>query len=161
MAGINGERSGLWFEFARIIRELRPRVVIVENVSALLIRGMDVVLRDLAACGFDAEWQCIPAGAVGAPHVRDRVFIIAYADSVLGDARNGIFKHDNKQNEIQSSRYDQHACAHRWTLESAPIASGMDDGVFNGVQRLSALGNAVVPQVAELIGRRVMYVMNS
>src|SRR5690606_23749381 len=65
--------------FARIVRELRPRYVLVENVAALLSRGMDVVLGDLAACGYDAEWDCIPAAAVGAYHLRDRIFIVAYA----------------------------------------------------------------------------------
>ena len=78
-AGIGGERSGLWKEYARIVGELRPRFVIVENVSALLSRGLDVVLGDLAALGFDAEWHCIPASSVGAPHRRDRIWIVADA----------------------------------------------------------------------------------
>lgn len=76
--GIEGHRSGLWGEFARIIRELRPRFVIVENVAALLARGLERVLGDLAACGYDAEWDCLPASAFGAPHRRDRVFLVAY-----------------------------------------------------------------------------------
>ncbi len=80
-AGIDGERSGLWQEFYRIICELRPRYVLVENVSALLIRGVDRVLGDLAASGYDAEWDCIPAAAVGAPHIRDRLFILAYTNN--------------------------------------------------------------------------------
>jgi DNA (cytosine-5)-methyltransferase 1 len=78
-AGIEGAHSGLWSEYARIIGELRPRVVIVENVSALLGRGLDRVLRDLATLGYDAEWHCIPASAVGAPHRRDRIWIVAHA----------------------------------------------------------------------------------
>src|SRR5574343_884793 len=76
-AGIDGERSGLWAEYARVIGELRPRYVIVENVSALLGRGLGRVLGDLAALGFDAEWHCIPASAVGAPHRRERICIVA------------------------------------------------------------------------------------
>jgi DNA (cytosine-5)-methyltransferase 1 len=79
-AGIGGERSGLWSEYARIIGEVRPRYVIVENVAALLGRGLDRVLGDLAALGFDAEWHCIPASAVGAPHRRDRVWIVAHCN---------------------------------------------------------------------------------
>jgi DNA (cytosine-5)-methyltransferase 1 len=79
-AGLAGERSGLWSEFARLIGELRPRYAIVENVSALLGRGLADVLGDLAALGYDAEWHCIPASAVGAPHRRDRIWIIAYAN---------------------------------------------------------------------------------
>ena len=78
---IAGKGAGLWREFARIIGEVRPRYVIVENVAALLGRGIARVLGDLAALGFDAEWHCIPACAVGAPHRRDRVWIIAYASS--------------------------------------------------------------------------------
>src|ERR1700761_6048931 len=77
-AGLEGERSGLWREYARLIGELRPSHVIVENVSALLNRGLDRVLGDLAALGFDAEWHCIPASSIGAPHRRDRIWIVAY-----------------------------------------------------------------------------------
>ena len=79
-AGIKGSRSGLWSEYARLVGELRPRFVLVENVAALLGRGLDVVLGDLAALGFDAEWHCIPASAVGAPHRRDRLWIVAHSD---------------------------------------------------------------------------------
>lgn len=78
--GIEGSRSGLWSEFARLIGELRPRYVIVENVAALLGRGLDRVLGDLAALGFDAEWHGIPIGTLGAPHNRDRIWILAYTD---------------------------------------------------------------------------------
>ncbi len=77
-AGLAGERSGLWREYARLIGELRPRFVIVENVAALLGRGLGAVLGDLAALGYDAEWHCIPASAVGAPHRRDRLWLVAY-----------------------------------------------------------------------------------
>ncbi len=78
---VEGSRSGLWFEYSRIIRELRPRYVVVENVAALLALGLDAVLGELAASGYDAEWDCIPASAVGAPHQRDRIFILAYSNS--------------------------------------------------------------------------------
>jgi DNA (cytosine-5)-methyltransferase 1 len=77
-AGLAGERSGLWREFARLIGELRPRYVLVENVPALTSRGLDVVLADLAACGFDAEYDHLPASAFGAPHRRDRVWVVGY-----------------------------------------------------------------------------------
>ena len=84
-AGIDGNRSGLWRQYARLIGELRPRYVIVENVSALLGRGLGRVLGDLAALGYDAEWHCIPASAVGAPHQRDRVWIVAYSNCRNGE----------------------------------------------------------------------------
>jgi DNA (cytosine-5)-methyltransferase 1 len=84
-AGLSGARSGLWREYARLIGELRPKFVVVENVAALLSRGLAEVLGDLAAIGFDAEWHCIPASAVGATHRRDRIWIIAYpGDGGLG-----------------------------------------------------------------------------
>jgi DNA (cytosine-5)-methyltransferase 1 len=77
-AGLDGPDSGLWTEFARIIGDVRPRFAIMENVAILAARGLDRVLGDLAALGYDAEWHCIPASAVGAPHRRDRIWIIAY-----------------------------------------------------------------------------------
>ncbi len=80
-AGISGERSGLWSEMARIIGEVRPRYVLVENSPMLTIRGLGTVLGDLAALGFDAEWGCLSAAATGAPHKRDRMWIVAKSGS--------------------------------------------------------------------------------
>lgn len=89
--GIDGERSGLWHDMARIVRAVRPRLVLVENTRGLLARGMDRVLGDLARLGFDAEWSLLSAAEMGAPHLRERVFILAYAPGDLrgapGDAR--------------------------------------------------------------------------
>ena len=80
-----GNRSGLWKEFARIIREVGPRYVLVENVPGLLLYGqLGVVLGDLAEMGFDAEWYVLSAGAVGAPHLRERVWVVAYSNSHSG-----------------------------------------------------------------------------
>lgn len=78
-AGLAGERSGLYREVIRAIRLVRPDFAVLENVAALLSRGLDTVLGDLAEVGYDAEWHCIPASAVGAPHRRDRIWIIADA----------------------------------------------------------------------------------
>lgn len=80
-AGIDGARSGLWSEYIRLVRVLRPRFVLVENVAALLVRGLDRVLIDLAESGYSAEWDCIPAASVGAPHRRDRLFVVAHTES--------------------------------------------------------------------------------
>jgi DNA (cytosine-5)-methyltransferase 1 len=82
-AGIYGDRSGLWFEYARLIGEIRPRFAIMENVGALIIRGLDWVLGSLAEIGYDAEWQDIRASDVGAPHRRERIWIVAYPQSEL------------------------------------------------------------------------------
>lgn len=84
-AGLAGTRSGLWFEMLRLIGDLRPRYAIVENVGALLVRGIDTVLGSLAEIGYDAEWQIISAASVGAPHRRERIWIVAYP----GGSRSG------------------------------------------------------------------------
>lgn len=77
-AGIDGARSGLWREYARLIGELRPRYAVVENVPAIIHRGLERVLADLTEMRYDAEWQHLSAAAFGAPHLRRRVFVIAY-----------------------------------------------------------------------------------
>jgi DNA (cytosine-5)-methyltransferase 1 len=77
-AGITGERSGLWFEYARLIGEIRPRYAILENVGAITRRGLDRVLWSLAEVGYSAEWSDIRASDVGAPHRRERIWIVAY-----------------------------------------------------------------------------------
>jgi DNA (cytosine-5)-methyltransferase 1 len=187
-AGLEGERSGLWSEIARLAGELRPRYVIVENVSALLGRGLDRVLADLAALGLDAEWHCIPASAIGAPHRRDRFWLVAYPHEsgavVLGRDGNRYDIEWNQAAEIQE-RQDIVA----WSLGSSDAADAFGEGklqpgwglrnergrpghggwwdaepgvgrVAYGVpaasHRLAALGNAVVPQIPELIGRAIL-----
>lgn len=93
-AGINGTRSGLWSEYVRCLRALRPRYVCVENVPGLLNNAaMGRVLGDLAECGYDAEWRCISAADVGAPHLRKRIWIVAYPSQLLGNGgdHNSIF----------------------------------------------------------------------
>ena len=77
-AGLSGERSGLWYEFARVVSVVRPRYVLVENVAALLTRGLGDVLGTLASLGYDAEWSVVSACSLGAPHTRERLFIVAY-----------------------------------------------------------------------------------
>lgn len=91
--GLDGERSGLWREYERIIRELAergeaPRWIAIENSPRLRSKGIDRILRDLCALGYDAEWHCIPASAVGAPHQRDRVWILAYPN---GQCEQSVF----------------------------------------------------------------------
>src|SRR5262252_2896637 len=92
--GIDGERSGLWSEYARLIGELRPRYAIVENVAALVVRGLERVVGDLAALGYDAEWRIISAADMGAPHLRERIWIVAYPSGDGCDAgREGASGH--------------------------------------------------------------------
>jgi len=163
-AGIAGQRSGLWFEYARLIDEIRPAYVIVENVAALLVRGLDRVLRSLAEIGYDAEWHCIPASYVGAPHRRDRVWLVAYPP---GDRCQGELREDCRLSTLQGLALEALDAWHGsgspfcdWQkLLAEPPTCRMDDGVSSYVDirpRLHAFGNAVVPQISELIGRAIM-----
>lgn len=86
-AGLDGERSGLWWQVYRLVRDLRPRYLVLENVAALVVRGLDVVLGALAELGYDAEWAVFSASDVGAPHRRRRVAIIAYLPDADGAER--------------------------------------------------------------------------
>lgn len=233
-AGLNGDRSGLWYEYLRIVRELGPRYVVVENVRALVVRGLDAVLGGLADCGYDAEWSCLSAREVGAPHRRDRLFIVAWragvADAERAErwpfcrARNGLAREDAVSQRQEgadrpgSSREDVADAAFdgrrpwgagdaseesrgrqpRRSGERAHLADserlgelqpdgGISDerrragdgcwssgepytgdwraepgvgrvahGVPARVDRLRALGNAVVPQCADVVGQRLM-----
>ena len=153
-AGLAGARSGLWREQSRIIREFMPDFALVENVAALLGRGIGVVLRDLAEIGYDAEWHCIPASYVGLRHIRDRVWIVAYPqrDGVQRGpliTAEGIAKTRAKQlaGLLQSGA---------WPSVSAAAAYRTRDGLSSDVHRNHALGNAVVPQIPELIGNAIL-----
>lgn len=103
-AGITGERSGLYRELVRALRVVRPKHAIVENVAALLGDGMGTVLGDMAESGFDLEWDCVPANAVGAPHERDRVWIVAHANG--GHGRPGTGWEDGAQTGVCSRNGD-------------------------------------------------------
>jgi DNA (cytosine-5)-methyltransferase 1 len=234
-AGLEGSRSGLWSEYGRLIGELRPRFVIVENVPGLLSLGMATVLGDLSALRYDAVWDCVPAAAVGAPHRRDRVWLIAHPQhpdaDIPGLHRTGLHEHrgaelrDEQECEPGSfcedvanpgrqrgavggrhqdlagtpragqadgaerqrhghAAHDSSATVadsdgsrlptprpqpngtHRINGRGVPAASGwwstepdvgrVAHGVPSRVDRLRSLGNAVVPQIPELIGKAIL-----
>jgi len=198
--GISGARSGLWFEMWRIIRILRPRFVIIENVGAITFRGLDSVLSSLAEIGYDAEWQDIRASDVGAPHKRERIWIIAYSSidirrtsgnerpqapngsskNMADTERKGSFSgitpkvysqnKDRLQNKEtfgdrvwgESTRCgiirNERSYPGRWLTE--PDVGRLAYGVLHRVDRLKGLGNSIVPQIAELLFRRIGEVMN-
>jgi DNA (cytosine-5)-methyltransferase 1 len=155
-AGIDGEKSGLWTEFAGIIGDIRPRLVLVENSTSLLSRGLGRVLGDLAEIGYDAEWDCIPPAALGAPHIRDRVFVVGKRCDPI---RNPVL-HDALRRRHRAP--EKTLCTRRGGLELSgwwscePGMGRVAHGVPSGVDRRRCLGNAVVPQVAEYIGRRIL-----
>lgn len=173
--GIEGDRSWLWKEYARLIGELRPQYVIVENVAALLSRGMDTVVGDLATLGYDSEWHCIPAAFLGAPHRRDRVWIVAYPPRVFSNGSGDQHEHrigqvpepgDGRRTVTSTNAYGQSLVGaaiarpkhNPWHAE--PEVGRVVDGLSHGMvaDELKALGNAVVPQIPELIGRAILAV---
>ncbi len=150
--GIDGdERSGLWSEFHRIVGVLRPRYVIVENVTAIVSRGLRRVLGDLAACGYDAEWGCLPAAAFGAPHERKRIFIVAYPNGEHGS--EGLVFFEGYARTLLETCDRQRA---RLWAEAPAYPTGMANGIPHRVDRLRCLGNAVVPQIAQWLGGRII-----
>jgi DNA (cytosine-5)-methyltransferase 1 len=156
-AGLDGERSGLFFEAIRVVRELRPRVVVLENVAALLTRGLDRVLGTLAEIGFDAEWESLPASSFGLYHERDRVFVVAYRkgsiQSLFGYSRpewRAQFQHRRLAGCAQARRVARTGDRMEGEPGVACLVHGIPDGLGRG------LGNAVVPQVAEWIGQQIL-----
>jgi DNA (cytosine-5)-methyltransferase 1 len=165
-AGLDDERSGLWWEFARIICELRPRVVVVENVPGLLRMGIEHVLGFLAECGFDAEWSVLRARDLGAAHTRARLFILAYPAQVRREAAAGVLPREPSLDVHQAPFHFELARTFRSGLRAIPdsrvlrMAHGTPDRVdAHGAERVAALGNAVVPQVAAVVGARVAQIL--
>ena len=213
-----GKRSGLWSEYARAIRELRPSLALIENVPMLARRGLNIVLTNLAEMGYDAEWFTLSAQEVGAWHKRERIFIIAYPDSsrCYGVASDGgesqtqipiseggrnLEENDEKQyrrlaragengsdvpntvgnrlngglrpNRENEDRLQEHKDSQQpilrgeiagrdkirreetyWATE--PDVGRVANGISSQVDRIKCLGNAVVPQVAEVIGKMIL-----
>ena len=178
-AGIDGERSGMWREMARVICEVRPRFVLVENSPMLTSRGLGTVLGDLASMGFDAKWGVLGAADVGAPHQRDRIWIVAnsrhgcwgdkwtsqrgqdssgerstHPDKTSGSSEQSKTLADTDGTRCQEQRGcltngSQHQtvkCGGWWSIE--PNVGRVADGVAARVDRLKAIGNGQVPEVA-------------
>jgi DNA (cytosine-5)-methyltransferase 1 len=171
-AGIDGERSGLWREMARVVSEVRPRFVFVENSPALVTRGLGTVLGDLSALGYDARWTVMGAADVGAPHQRDRLWILAHARSQRYElkecqvragrnaakfgsealADTASIRQQESRDHTNTSDCKAHrgwkagnvVNVHGWASE--PGLGRMAHGVAHRSHRLKAIGNAQVPQ---------------
>jgi DNA (cytosine-5)-methyltransferase 1 len=146
--GITGPKSGLWAEFARVIYQMEPEYVIIENVEALRYRrgGLGTVLGDLADIGYDAEWRVLQAKWFGAPHRRARTWLVAYA--------HGQGQPDSAVNAKMGVLSQFHPSVQRWP--DPPARVRVDDGIPDRMDRLRQLGNSVVPHMAEFVGRCVM-----
>jgi DNA (cytosine-5)-methyltransferase 1 len=199
-AGLAGARSGLVWNLLRTIRLVRPKIALLENVAALLSRGLDQICGHLATVGYDTEWHCIPASAVGAPHQRDRIWIIAtdagseqhksnsapisgqiaeelsrafayattlHGSSLIRDEPDGDLAcskaladparlgQQTTWYEPGSGRQAGQPSGTAWWA-SEPALDRVADGIPYRVDRLRGLGNAVIPQIPEIIGRAIM-----
>ncbi len=125
-AGLNGERSGLFYEIVRIASRLRPRYLLLENVSALLVRGLGEVLRALAEVGYDAEWHCIPAVSLGALHRRDRIFIIAYTEHD-GCDWDGTHEHKRECKKMGGRQQSRRYGCNRVMADTYGKSSGVEE----------------------------------
>lgn len=198
-AGISeGTRSGLWSEIVRLIGELRPKFIIVENVANLLAGPSGKpggwfgrILGDLAECGYDAEWENIPASALGAPHRRERIWIVAYPNGsgqqqgnkalagepseqphsagfhseILADASRS-----EPQGRSQEAVYGFPGLSWEFGRSSTipcerwavePDVGRVAHGVSNRPHRIKSLGNSIVPQIPELIGHAILDAIKS
>jgi DNA (cytosine-5)-methyltransferase 1 len=146
-AGIDGARSGLWSEMARIIREVGPRYVFVENSPMLTSRGLGRVLGDLAAMGYDARWGVLGAVDAGADHERERIWIVAFP--VRPRLEGNHCEHHLRPRS--GSIYSTYGGRKRqWDDLPKPYYIRSTDGVAARVDRLKAIGNGQVPAVAAL-----------
>lgn len=156
--GLDGSRSGLWPHIPRLAGEMGAEGLILENSSNLLTlddgRHFERVLGDLAALGFDAEWHCIPACFVGAPQARERVWIVAYPDRGRCDWLEE--RHGEGPLIVLRDDDDRLALGQRRARDARSWVRRANDGLPNRVDRLRCLGNSVVPQIVEIIGRAIM-----
>ena len=149
--GLDGERSGLWSEMRRIVGEIQPPFVFVENSPMLVVRGVDRVLGDLAAMGYDARWGVIGANAAGFDHLRERVWIVAYGHGVRLEGRD-----DGDQERPGRSAVGPVAGLRQGEIRidiPAPDAFGNPNGLANRMDRLKAIGNGQIPAVAAVAWR--------
>ncbi len=154
--GIDGERSSMWREMARVVGEVRPRYVFVENSPMLITRGLDRVLSDLYQLGFDARWGIVGADHVGAPHRRERFWLVANARShrlhEWASERDNLHRQKvckEKQKNWHRVWGKTNECLSLDDWKSfAREFLGMDDGMASRVDRVKAAGNGQVPQVA-------------
>jgi DNA (cytosine-5)-methyltransferase 1 len=141
--GLNGKKSGLWFEMQRIIHEIYPPLIFIENVPRLLNNGFEVILNALSEMGYDAAWGVFSAGELGARHKRERIWVVGKnrnSHSIRPYKRGKIFKRG--QNPLRNMQRDE------WPTEY--LLDRMSDGFSIWMEQNRALGNAQIPAVAAL-----------
>ncbi|MBA1157779.1 DNA cytosine methyltransferase [Microvirga mediterraneensis] len=156
-AGLAGSRSGLFWEVVRAVCMVRPLYVLLENVAALLDRGMGTVCGAMAESGYDAEWDCVPAAAVGAPCLRDRLFIAAYPHGTgrIGFTERNLFAKTGIT-PPRRRHVDGLDLAEVGPWSSCPDVLRVDYGIPGTAHRLRAVGNSVHPSIPEATGRAIL-----
>ena len=159
------DERDLWPEFYRLICELRPRWVLAENVRGILSsehgQFFGGILRDLAHCGYDAEWRVFRACDFDYPHIRQRVFLLAYP---MRRRRELILRNGTRSSrEEDTRRMEAGVMDSIWSTLTQfeqrvgqPSVCGSNDGISRPVERLRGIGNAVVPAIAEHIGQCIL-----
>jgi DNA (cytosine-5)-methyltransferase 1 len=140
-AGLAGSRSGLWYEMLRVIGEVRPQFIFAENSPYLRKRGLGTVIAGLTGLGYDVRWGVLGAWHVGAPHRRNRMWVLANSNRTAVRQQPGRGRGQDGEEETEPREED-------WWSE--PRFAGMDDGVANRMDRIRATGNGQVPAVAAL-----------
>ena len=155
-AGLSGDNSSLFWHVIRTVCMVGRPKLLLENVAALLQRGMGDVCGALATVGYDAEWHCIPASAIGAPHRRDRVWIVADPQRDQQSREKPCVGPFGRMGRLVKSM----AWNGGWETTLSALR-GMDDGPSRSVDRTDCLRNAVVPQIPELIGYAILDAIKS
>jgi DNA (cytosine-5)-methyltransferase 1 len=154
-AGLEGERSGLYYELRRLVGELRPRFVFLENVPAITFRGLEQISLDFTALGYDSRWTIVSAGEVGACHLRERWWFCAHANGKgLQEPGSIALEESERKRETRDSTVS--LVQRDFWRKSASDVCRMDDGLSPKTHRIKALGNAVVPLTAEKAFMRLM-----
>lgn len=158
-AGLGGERSILFFEVIRLVRDLRPTFVFLENVPYICQLGLDRVVVELTTLGYDLRWTVISAGQLGAPHVRERWWLLAYSDRAGFQITRGLA---NAEGEYRAPSGDTSFGLVQRRIWRTPISvvRGMDDGLYPKTHRIKSLGNAVVPYQARYAFEKLMGIGN-
>jgi len=160
--GIKAERSGLWRAYLRTIRIFRPEIAIVENVAALLGRGMGRVCGDLANFGYDAEWDCISAAQCGLPHLRERIWIIAYPNRIRLQGGQQRVQEDKEQGNINAPILPALPLRKARSKDDLPEPRviGSNNGIPDRAHRIKSIGNSVTPGIPEFLGVAIMNRLN-
>jgi DNA (cytosine-5)-methyltransferase 1 len=143
--GLEGERSGLFFEIVRLAKEIKPKFIFIENVAAIVSRGASRIVYEITKMGYDCRWCCLSASEVGAVHKRERFFLLAHSNGQSSRQTDSTSKsiENEEETRLRSARQDRRKNSRICREESQCPLLGMDDGLPYELDRAKAVGNAV------------------